>query len=134
MSKVTRPRGHDRMDCCPAVLAISMYLASEPILIMACFIDLKQTDCQSFLQQKWVYYRISEELHCGVCNHGEPRARPPWQGKMGKGSREGYSKRRVHAFHWLSCCQERKRVFLLSFGLCYLFRCESSSFWPPNSI
>ena len=121
------------MDCCPAALAISLYLASEPIPIRACFTDLKQTHCQLFLQQKWVCCRISKELHYGVCNHqGDPQTKqghtphpptpcspsPEWQGKTGKGSWEGYSKQRVHSFHWLSCCQERRGVFLPLGGCC----------------
>ena len=108
MRKITRLHGHDRMDCCLATLAISMYLASEPNPIRACFTDLKQTHCQLFLQQKWVCCRMSKELQCGVCTttviHRQSRFTPPsprlpqplsapaWQGKIGKGSWEGYSK------------------------------------------
>ena len=54
-------------------------------------IDLKQIDCQIFLQQNG-FIRINRELQFGVCKHEEPSASP-------RTEREG------------ECFTERKRKF-----------------------
>ena len=64
-------------------------------------------------------FKINRVLLFQICNHDKPRASPQ---HGGKGSWEDYSKQRPHVFSQLSPCQERREVFLLSVGLCYLKR------------
>ena len=87
-------------------------------------IDLKQIDCQIFLQKRWVY-SYNRQLQFQVCSHGEPHESLAWQGKDNsfiegkkKVERAMVNKNFV-AFHWLSSCQEKRGVFLLPSGLCY---------------
>ena len=57
-------------------------------------------------------FRISRELQFGIRNHSEVCERPHMASAEhfygGKGSWESHSKQRVHAFHRLSSCQERR--------------------------
>ena len=80
-------------------------------------VDLKQTarkqkpkqnktDCQIFLQQRWVYLGSADNCNLGACNHGEPHASPCtaregehfYRGRKKLGGWGGYSKQRVHGF------------------------------------
>ena len=101
--------------------------------------------------------RISKELQFGVCNYGEPHASPEQQGeeKLFHRGKEEVGRaivNKVHwrrlglgsvvAFHCLSCDslslaellagQEEEVFFLL--GSAMVNTCESSPFWPLNSI
>lgn len=67
-------------------------------------------------------FRISRELQFGVCTHGEPRVSL----YTARGEENEVGRARVNtesmAFSWLSCCWERREVFLLPAGLCYHHR------------
>ena len=64
-------------------------------------------------------FRIRRELKFRVSNHGKAHASPhrAREGERfywgGEGSWRAIVKKESKAFHWLSPCQERKRVFLL---------------------
>ena len=61
---------------------------------------------------------INRELQQGLQSWWVTCKSPHSKGR-GKRSWEGYNKKRVHGFHWLSPCQGRRGVFLCPFGLCY---------------
>ena len=44
-------------------------------------VDLKQIDCQLFLQQKMGLFGIGKELQFGACNHAKPGINPMRQGE-----------------------------------------------------
>ena len=79
--------------------------------------DLKQIDCQVFLQQRWVYSGSAERRWATrkPCT-GRERA----LSRRGRGRREGCG-RQSAAFRWLSPCLERRGV-LLPDGLCHCCR------------
>ena len=79
-------------------------------------------------------FRISTELQFGVCNHGEPRVSL----STASGGENEVGRARVNtesmAFNWLSCCRERREVFLLPAGLCCHLRAWELPLWPLVSI
>ena len=86
-------------------------------------VDLKQRDCQIFLQQRWIYCRSAEN-----CNSGSATMVSHMWGLAGQGKetafieekevRRAIVNKQSVAFHWLSPCWERRGVFLLPVGLC----------------
>lgn len=81
--------------------------------------DLKQIDCQSFLQQRWVYQKSAE-----ICSSGSATKRshvqvPMWCRKnaLNKGKKEVGKAivNRVHVFYWQSPYREKEESFYCSF-------------------
>ena len=70
---------------------------------MVRYVDLKQTDISS---AKMGLFWISRELQFGVCNHGEPPARPGRKGvcfyREEKEIERALVSQESMAFHWLS--------------------------------
>ena len=83
------------------------------------FVDLKQIDCQIFLQQRGVYSELAENCNSRSTNVGSHVQVPAWQGEDTlpgrKGSWEGSSQEST-AFPWLSPCQERSLSAVLPGG------------------
>ena len=48
---------------------------------MVVFVDLKQIDCQMYLQQKWVYLGSAENCNSGSATRVSHVQAPPGQGK-----------------------------------------------------
>ena len=102
--------------------------AAFSALLSKHIIDLKQTDFQIFLQQKWVYFGISKELQFGICDSGKPHASPSmaregelfYRGKRKVGGFPGSM-----AFRWLNPCRES---FFFLLGSVIIAWRESSSF------
>ena len=88
--------------------------------------DLKQTECQIFLQQRWVYSGAAGNSNSGSKTMVSRMQVSHNKGmrtllQKGKGSWEGFSKQSWWLFYWLSPCQERRGV-LLPVELCYDLR------------
>ena len=83
---------------------------------MAAFVDLKQTECQIFLQQRWVYLESSENCDSGsvptVSTCRFPQGKGRVLSKQGKGSWQDYVQQKACGFPWLSPYWSR-RIFLL---------------------
>ena len=103
------------------------------------FVDLQQTDCQIFLQQRWVYSGLAESCTLGsaaTVSHMQVLA---WQekettfidGKRKFGGGRWSEQRESMAFHWLSPCWERRGNFVLPVGLCY---CRQGMRSPPFGL
>ena len=76
--------------------------------------DLKQMNCQLFLQQRWVYSESSKNCNSRLATKANQVQVPTWQRKelllqKGRGSWKSCSKQHV-AFHWLSPYQERRGI------------------------
>ena len=79
--------------------------------VLPTIVDLKQIDCQIFLQQKWICSGSAENCNLGCATMMSHVQVSTWQGKETvftgrKRKLEGYSKLSL-AFHWLSPYQER---------------------------
>ena len=119
------------------VIAPVFSLAPEPlgVFFSPCTghqnVDLKQIDCQIFLQERWIYSGSAENCNLGSATMVSFRQVPAQQGEEnsfieGKGSWEGYSKQGVLwlFFGWvLARREEESFVLLLSSAI--VTRCES---------
>ena len=111
-------------------IQLSLYQYGVKCLFCAAFFIIMliwNEQTARFFSSKMVLFGIGRELQFGVCNHGEPRARPHMArvGECLYREEEEIGKTIVKtesmAFQWLSHCQERK-VFLLPHGFCYSCR------------
>ena len=80
-------------------------------------VDLKQIDCQIFLQQRWVYSGSAENCSSSFATRVTPcaspqRARDVEHFYKGKRKLRGLFIKESMAFHWLNPCQKRKGIFL----------------------
>ena len=89
-------------------------------------VDLKQTYCQIFLQQRWVYLGSGENCNPGSVNMVSCMKIPTTRkGKLlGRRKKEAgkATVNRAHSpswFSWLCPCQKRRGAFLLSIGQFY---------------
>lgn len=108
-------------------------------LAPSCSVVLKQQLDSGSSPERWISSGSAEDCNpwsATTVTHESPPMRPRKGDAsiMGKGSWEGGSKKEPVAFHWPGPCQERRGVFLLPVGLCYITGHESVSFWSPNSI
>ena len=79
-------------------------------------VDLKQIDCQIFLQSRWAYSGSVENCSLGpvtVGSHVQVLALPGKKNsyKGGKEARMATVNEESMAFHWMSLCQEGRGVF-----------------------
>lgn len=79
-------------------------------------VDLKQIDCQIFLQSRWAYSGSVENCSLRlvtVGSHVQVLALPGKKNsyKGGKEARMATVNEESMAFHWMSLCQEGRGVF-----------------------
>ena len=90
-------------------------------------VDLKKIECQIFLHQRWVYSGSAENCNSGSapvvspCKTLHSRRRRMLLYREKEAGRAAVNKESM-ASYWLRPCQERRGVFLLPLGLCYLHR------------
>ena len=94
-------------------------------------IDLKQRDCQIFLQQAYIYSGSA-----GNCKYQQAMCRTMkgnlFSREEKEAGRAGLNKENM-AFYWLSPCQEKKGLFFL-LGLCYCCRVWECLLWCPGWV
>ena len=98
-------------------------------MIILTVVDLKQIDCQIFLQPRWIYSGSPENCSLGSATVGSHMQVPEGEGRNTfiEGEKEAGRatvNKEFKAFHWLSPCQERRGVILLPLGLRYYHRAQ----------
>lgn len=103
------------------------------LLVSFSFIDLKQIKLPTTSPAKMGIFRMGRELHSGICNHGDPHARPHM-------AREGEHFYRggkevgsiiVNKETMIDSLPGKKRSFSSSVGLCY--HCKTQELLLPTS-
>ena len=91
-------------------------------------VDLKQIDCQIFLQEKKEFIQDQPRIAIQCLQSWWPTSAP----YMVKGRRR-LQKTESMVFHGLSACQDRRGGYLTA-GLYYSGRARKFPFWLPNSV
>lgn len=119
-------------------LFFSGNILQEPSILLQfgqiVLVDLKQTNCQLFVQQNG----FSRELHFGICNHGEPHASPQknWRRELFcRGEKEvGRDVHKQSPWLFTGWVEPGKESFFFPLDSAVEAGHENSPFLSPNSL
>ena len=100
-------------------------------------VDLKQIDCQIFLQPRWICSDHQRIVVWGLqpwgatCKSPKKKEDHFYRGEGRKDTGRTTVNKEFTAFHWLSPCQERRKVFPHPAGFCY---CQRAGERPPDGL